>query len=92
MNQRAQELHLTQRGPQAIDRLRNEAIVRPRPASLGFNQAGIAQDAKMVRDRRLRELERGREVANANLFESAESVDDRDARRVGKCFECCGQI
>jgi len=43
-------------------------------------------------DRRLRELEGLREVADADLVCGGEGVDDRHARRVGKRPEPCGEL
>ena len=40
-----------------------------------------------MRDGRLRELERVREVTHAALFPAGESVDDRDPGRVAECLE-----
>ena len=46
----------------------------------------------MVRDRRLRELEGGGEVAHADLVRSREPVDDRDPGGVGERLEPGGEL
>ncbi len=72
---------------QALDRLRHEPVERPRPAALRLDEASLAQQAQVVRDRRLRELERGRQVADADLRRRREPVDDRDAGRIREGLE-----
>ena len=67
--------------PQALDRARDETVVRPRPPSLGLDETGVAKDPQVVGDGRLRERERLGEVADAALLAGREAVDDRHARR-----------
>src|SRR4051794_38251485 len=76
-----------QRAAQRVDRLRDEAVVRPRASPARVDETRLAEDLEMVRDRRLRELERRREIADTDLVRSRENVDDRHAGRIGERLE-----
>ena len=73
-----------ERVPQLTHRVGHEPVVRPRPAAARLDEPGVAQHLQVMGDRRLREVERRVEVADAALLGRGEPVDDRDARRVGQ--------
>ena len=80
-------------GPaQPLDRLGHEPVVRPRAAPLGLDEACLAQEPEVVRDRRLGEGERLGEVADAARLAGREPVHDRDAGRVGERLEDARQL
>src|SRR5579871_884704 len=77
-----------QRPAQLLDRLRDEPVERPRPAASRLDEARLAEDAQMVRDGRLRELECGVEVADADLAGGGcELVHEDDAGGIGERLE-----
>src|SRR5205085_4035847 len=57
-----------ERPPQRLDCLGDEPVIRPGPAAARLDETGLAQDLQMVRHGRLRELEGGSEVADAELI------------------------
>src|SRR5215475_5740109 len=76
-----------EREGQRLHRLRNETVEREGAAPVGdLDQAGLAQDLQVVRDRRLREAERV-ELADAGRVPARQAVDDRKPRRVSERLE-----
>jgi hypothetical protein len=69
-------------------RVGGQAIVDPRAAALTRDEAGLSQDAQMVRNRGLVQREAGREIADADLIlGSRERGEDRQPVRIGKGLE-----
>ena len=62
-------------------------MVRPGAATRRVDETGLTEHLQMVGDRRLREVERVDEIADADLAGCGQLVDDRDARRVGERLE-----
>jgi len=56
-------------------------------APLEFDQPGLAQNAQVVRDRRLSQIEHVDEIADARLSARGEAIDDRHPRRLRKGLE-----
>jgi hypothetical protein len=75
-----------ERTPQPVECPRHEPVVRPRPTPFGLDKACVPQDAEMMRNRRLRELEHRRQIAHAALA-GGQAIDDRDAGGIGERLE-----
>ena len=52
-----------------------------------IDEPSVAQHLQVMRDRRLREIEGGVQVADAALVRSGEAIDDSDACRIGERLE-----
>jgi 3'-5' exoribonuclease len=80
-----------ERSREAVDALRNEPVVRPRPPPGNVDQPRLAQDAQVMGDRRLREaqiLER----ADTDLTRAGETIDDCNSRRIAERLETQSQV
>lgn len=67
---------------------RVERVVDPRSAAFGGNDARFAKDAKVMRDRRLTEMEVALDVAHTELLPiRSEQTHDLETSLVAECSE-----
>jgi hypothetical protein len=69
-------------GGQALARARLQRVPDPRPAPLAADDAGLAQHAKVMGDRRLGKARRRHHVAGADGAVRRELAHDRQPRRI----------
>src|SRR5438552_7021843 len=74
-------------------KMRRESVVGPDAASGGLDQAGLAELCHVMRDRRLRQVERSGEVADTDRFlRGSQRQDHLKAGRVGERLEHVGDL
>src|SRR5712691_10909251 len=70
-----------------------EPVIRPDASPGRLDQAGLAELGHVMRDRRLRQVERGGEVANADRFlRGPQRQDHLKPRRIGERLEHVGDL